>query len=93
MEWPGAYPRSWSILQQIWMELSEESVSEEGARTQKMLQKHSASKNQTGREGGEKEKDRRKEEVSGKPRSSSAPIAPHTHQGGCRSKDVLRGRD
>lgn len=29
-----------------------------------------------GREGGEKEKDRRKEDVSGKPRSSSAPIAP-----------------
>ena len=45
------------------------------------------------REGGEKEKNRRKEEVSGKPRNSSAPIAPHTHQSGCRSKDVLRGRD
>lgn len=23
MGWPGAYPRSWSILQQVWMKLSE----------------------------------------------------------------------
>ena len=59
MEWPGAYPRSWSILQQIWMELSEKSASEEGARTQRMLQKHSASKNQTVRERRGKEEGRR----------------------------------
>lgn len=41
------------------MELSEESASEEGARTQRMLQKHSGSKNQARREGGGEEEGRR----------------------------------